>query len=97
MNLAHDIGRWRVVARVSVPITVRRFAMPCCCHHHCHHPWSYWGWPEPYPPAPRPYAAPPRDAYTQQLEEERNLLMERLRRLEQEVENLRTRGRSPQV
>jgi hypothetical protein len=38
-----------------------------------------------------------RDTYTQQLEEERDLLMQRLRRLEQEVEDLRTQGRSPQA
>ena len=71
--------------------------MPCCCHHHCHYPWPYWDWLEPYPPSPRRYAAPRRDAYTQQLEEERDLLVQRLRRLEQEVEELRTRGRSPQA
>jgi len=71
--------------------------MPCCCHHHCHAPWPYWDWPESYPPAPRRYAPPRRDAYTQQLEEERDLLIQRLRRLEQEVEELRTRGRFPQA
>ena len=70
--------------------------MPCCCHHHCHYPWPYWDWLEPYPPSPRRYAAPRRDAYTQQLEEERDLLVQRLRRLEQE-EELRTPGRSPQA
>jgi hypothetical protein len=47
--------------------------------------------------APRRYAPPRHNAYTQQLEEERDLLMQRLRRLEQEVEDLRTRGRSPQA
>jgi hypothetical protein len=39
----------------------------------------------------------PRDAYTQRLEDERDLLEQRLRRLEQELEELRTRGRSPQT
>jgi len=71
--------------------------MPCCCHHHCPYPWSYWDWSEPYPPAPRRPMVSPRDAYTQRLEEERDLLAQRLRRLEQELEDLRTRGRSPQT
>jgi hypothetical protein len=67
--------------------------MSCCCHH-CYYPWHYapghfWDWPEPAsPPVPR-YAVPSRDAYVERLEEERDLLAQRLRRLEQEVEALR--------
>jgi hypothetical protein len=62
--------------------------MPCC-HHHCCYPWHYWDWPEASPPYPRRYAAPPREAYVHRLEEDRDLLVRRLQRLEQELEELR--------
>jgi hypothetical protein len=59
--------------------------MPCCgvhCHHGC--------WAQPYylPAYPR-YAPPPRQDYARALEEERDLLEQRLRRLERELEELR--------
>ena len=46
--------------------------------------------------SPAPHGLPAR-CLLQRLEEERDLLAQRLRRLEQELEELRTRGRSPQT
>jgi hypothetical protein len=62
--------------------------MPCCCGHHCH-AWHYWGPPEPYPPYTWRYGPPPREDYGHRLEEERDLVEQRLRRLEREIEELR--------
>jgi hypothetical protein len=73
--------------------------MPYCCgyHHHHHHCWSPWDWDEEsYPPYPRRYAGPPREGYVRRLEEEREMMERRLRRLEQELEELRQQRRSPQ-
>jgi hypothetical protein len=70
--------------------------MPCC-YHHCQAPWLYWDWLEPYRPSPRRYTGPPSDAYIQHLEDERSMLVQRLRCLEQELAELRRRGRSSQV
>ncbi len=73
--------------------------MPYCCgsHHHHHHCWHpEWDWPEPYPPYPRRYTESPRDDYLRRLEEERDLQEQRLRRLEQELEELRRQRRGPQ-
>jgi hypothetical protein len=69
--------------------------MPCCCAFH-HHYWHDWDWPEAYPPYPRRYAAPPRGDYVRRLEEERDLLEQRLQRLERELEELRRATRSRQ-
>lgn len=74
--------------------------MPCC-HHHCPHacyPYARyeWDWSEPYPPYPRRYRSPSRDPYTQSLEEDRERLEARLRRLEQELEELRRTSRTTQ-
>jgi len=73
--------------------------MPCCCdyHHHLHRPhWLHWIWPEPYPPYPGRYPPSPREDYVRGLEEERDLLEQRLRRLERELEELRKGSRSQQ-
>lgn len=72
--------------------------MPCC-HHHCPHACHpdaryEWGWPEPYPLYPRRYWGPSRDPYTQSLEEERDRLEARLRRLEQELDEWRRTSRT---
>jgi len=52
--------------------------MPCCWGHHCHygHPW---GWGEPYPPIPPRYGPSSREDYVRRLEEERDMLEQRLR------------------
>ncbi len=74
--------------------------MPCCCgyyHHHLHPPhWLRWIWPEPYPPYPGRYPLSPREDYVRSLEEERDILEQRLRRLERELEELRKGGRPQQ-
>jgi hypothetical protein len=46
------------------------------------------------PRAPWRYATPPREDYVRGLEEERDLLEQRLRRLEREIDELR-RGARP--
>ncbi len=54
----------------------------------CEHPHRCWSWSESYPP----YSwrdEPPRDDYYRRLEDERALLEERLRRLEDELADLR--------
>lgn len=66
--------------------------MSCCCGHHHHHCY-HGGWPEPYPPYPWRYGSPPREEYVRGLEEERDMLERRLRRLEQELEELRKSAR----
>jgi hypothetical protein len=67
--------------------------MPCCWGHHCYY-WHPWGWVEPYPPPPPRYGPPPREDDVRRLEEERDLLEQRLRHLEREIEELR-RGARP--
>jgi hypothetical protein len=73
--------------------------MSHCCgyHHHHHHCWCPGeGYEEPYPPYPHRYAGAPREDYLRRLEEERDLQERRLRRLEQELEELRRQRRGPQ-
>lgn len=73
--------------------------MPHCCgyHHHHHHCWCPGeGYEESYPPYPYRYAGAPREDYLRRLEEERDLQERRLRRLEQELEELRRQRRGPQ-
>ncbi len=67
--------------------------MPCCCDyhhcHHCHHHWYSPAWYEAAPPPswyPGPWAS---EGYVRRLEEERDLLERRLRRLEEELADLR--------
>jgi hypothetical protein len=67
--------------------------MPYCCGHHCH-AWHSWGPPEPYPPSLWRYGPPPREDYVRWLEEERDLLEQRVRPLERELDELR-RGARP--
>jgi hypothetical protein len=62
---------------------------------HCEHPHRCWSWSEPYP-AYSWGAAPGRDEYAHRLQDEQALLQQRLRRLEQELEELR-RARQPAV
>jgi hypothetical protein len=64
-----------------------------CCHCH-HHEWYPWDWPEPGPPRRRRYAPWWREEDVQWLEEERDALARRLRRLEAELEALREQTRS---
>jgi hypothetical protein len=65
--------------------------MSCCCgyhHHQCHH-WGAPAWYEPGPPPSwhtGPWAG---GGYLHRLEEERELLERRVRRLEQELADLR--------
>ena len=64
--------------------------MPCCCdYYHHHHHWYAPGWYEAAPP-PSWRSGPWADeGYVRRLEEERDLLERRLRRLEQEIADLR--------
>jgi hypothetical protein len=69
-----------------------------CCHHCCHGVGPYWVAPTTYappawqyPPAPGSYA-PPREDYLRRLEDERDLLEQRLRRLERDLADLRAAG-----
>ena len=80
------------------PLYERRFGMSWCCghHHHYHHcsePYPGGWFEESPPPYSRRYAPPPREEYTRRLEEERDLLERRLRRLEHELEELRQTDR----
>lgn len=70
---------------------------PHCLYHHGYHP----GWETPYPPfayplPPPSYPPPPlRDDYVRRLESERDLLEQRLRRLEQQLAEVqRSAGKS---
>lgn len=69
---------------------------PHCPYHHGYYP----GWAEPYPPPsaypPPPPAYPPpmRDDYVRRLESERDMLEQRLRRLEEQLAELQRGGRS---
>lgn len=71
--------------------------MSHCCNHYHHHCWSPCDWNEgPYQSHPRRYAGPSREEYLRQIEEEREMLERRLRRLEQELGELRQQRRSLQ-
>lgn len=61
--------------------------MACCCGHH-HHCADHWCWQEPYPPYRWRGPASPREEYLRMLEEEGEMLGQRLRRLEHELEEL---------
>ncbi len=64
-----------------------------CCGAHCHSPHQHcWGWAE--PAIPFGYSPPRREDYIRTLEDERDLLERRLRRLERELEELRGGARS---
>jgi len=60
----------------------------CCCGHH-HHCTCHGGWHEPSPLHRWRGPASPREEYLRTLEEEREILERRLRRLEHELEELR--------
>jgi hypothetical protein len=71
---------------------------PHCPYHHGYYPPN---WAEPYspPPAYAPpgggYPQPSRDEYLRRLESDRDMLEQRLRRLEQQLADLqRSAGRS---
>jgi len=59
-----------------------------CCHYHHHHCWYPDEYFEPYPRRTRPFR-PAREDDLGDLEEERDFLERRLRRLEKELEELR--------
>lgn len=63
--------------------------MPCCCDYHHHHHWYAPAWYEAAPPPSWRYGPPTGEGYVRRLEEERDLLERRLRRLEQELADLR--------
>lgn len=69
----------------------------CCGHYHDHHCWSPCDRSEePYLSHPHRYAGPSREEYVRQIEEEREMMERRLRRLERELGELRQQHRSPQ-
>lgn len=63
--------------------------MPCCCPYHHGYFWPPAPWPEPAPPYPWRYSPPRREDEVRRLEEERDTLERRLRRLEEALESLR--------
>ena len=66
--------------------------MSCFHHHHHHHHDDYYDYEPVYaPPAYR--TVPTRDAELRRLEDERELLERRLRRLERDLADLRGSGR----
>jgi chaperonin cofactor prefoldin len=69
--------------------------MCCWCHHHGEY---HRDWPEPcYPRRYGDWSVPaPHEDYVRQLEAERDMLEQRLRRLEQKMEELRRQTRPAQ-
>jgi len=64
--------------------------MLCCCdYHHHHHHWYAPTWYEAAPPPSWRSGAFANEDYVRRIEEERDLLERRLRRLEQEIADLR--------
>ena len=63
--------------------------MPCCCDYHHHHHWYAPAWYEAGPPPSWRSGRWADEGYVRRLEEERDLLERRLRRLEQEIADLR--------
>jgi hypothetical protein len=59
-----------------------------CCHYHHHHCWYPDEYFEPYPRRRRVFRSPREDDLSE-LEEERDSLERRMRRLENELEDLR--------
>ena len=67
--------------------------MACCCAHHHHCCWYPFPPPETGEPRRGRWAA--REDYVRNLEEERETLDARLRRLEREIEELRRASQKP--
>jgi hypothetical protein len=73
----------------TVTPVIRRSEMPCCCAYHHGYVWPHGPWLEPGPPYAWRYPAPRGEDEVRRLEEEREMLERRLRRLEEALESMR--------